>query len=136
MQPCGSGVCQLRIDFLDAVLATPNGDGVCNTDLLTITGGATTVPPLCGDNTGQHVYVDFDGTTPIQISVSATPGYTFARHWNIKVSQINCDSAWRGMWIRTWRRICAQIIIKSIDTVTASTVWLSAVLQRPIGRGA
>lgn len=96
VRPCSAAVCQLRIDFLDLSLATPSGDGVCNTDVLTITGGATTVPPLCGDNTGQHVYVDFDGTAPIQLAVSATPGFTFGRHWHIRLSQINCDSPQRG----------------------------------------
>lgn len=57
-----------------------------------MTGGASQVPPICGTNAGQHVYVDFDGTSPIQIAIAATPSYTLGRHWNIKVSQINCVS--------------------------------------------
>ena len=97
VQPCSSAVCQLRIDFLDLSLAPPNGDGTCNTDILSITGGASQVPPICGENTGQHVYVDFDGTSSITITVTATPSYTFARNWHLKVSQINCDSPYRGL---------------------------------------
>lgn len=96
VQPCSASVCQLRIDFLDLTLAPPSGDGICNTDVLTVTGGASQVPPICGTNAGQHVYVDFDGTLPIQIAVAATPSYTLGRHWNIKVSQINCVSENRG----------------------------------------
>lgn len=89
-------MCQLKIEFLDLALAPPNGDGKCNTDVMTISGGSTNVPNICGENTGQHVYVDFDGTSSISITITATPSYTFGRHWHIKVSQINCESAWKA----------------------------------------
>lgn len=98
INPIDADVCQLRITFLDLALATPNGDGVCNTDVLTVTGGASLVPPLCGENSNQHVYVDFAGNASIQISVSATPSFTLGRHWHIRVTQIGCNSAGRGQW--------------------------------------
>lgn len=101
VNPCSSGTCQLRIDFLDLSLAPPNGDGTCNRDILSISGGASAVPSLCGENTGQHVYVNFDGTSPITISISATAAYTFGRHWHIKLTQISCESPDRGLSI--WR---------------------------------
>lgn len=94
-------MCQLRIDFLDLSLAPPNGDGVCNTDVLSISGGASLVPNLCGDNTGQHVYVNFAGSSSISISLTATATFTFARNWHMKVTQINCDSQWRGLLFDT-----------------------------------
>ncbi|KAI5641361.1 hypothetical protein NE865_06399 [Phthorimaea operculella] len=67
VQRCNNQICQLRVDFLDMVLAQPNGDGVCATDSITITGGNTIVPPLCGDNTGQTL------------------------RWNIRLVQLGCD---------------------------------------------
>lgn len=88
----------MRIDFLDLSLAPPNGDGTCNTDLVSITGGASVVPNICGENSGQHVYVNFDGTSPIVISITATSTYTLGRHWHIKTTQISCDSPWRGKY--------------------------------------
>lgn len=96
VNPCSDAVCQLRVEFLDLSLAPPNGDGVCNQDILSISGGATNVPNICGENSGQHVIVEFSGTSSITVSVTATAAYTFGRHWHIKITQINCDSRFRG----------------------------------------
>lgn len=96
VQPCSSTVCQLRIEFLDLSLVGPTGDGNCNTDAITITGGASNVPVLCGENSGQHVVVDFDGENPIFITIAATSSYTFGRHWFIRATQYNCDAINRG----------------------------------------
>lgn len=89
-------VCQLRIDLLDFSLAPPNGDGICNTDVISITGATTSVPSLCGENSGQHLIVYFAGTNPINIAIKTTSSYTFGRHWNLRIAQINCDSEYRG----------------------------------------
>lgn len=67
MTPASSDVCQLRLDFLDLSLAPPNGDGICNTDAITVTGGSSFVPALCGYNSGQHIYVNFDGSAAILV---------------------------------------------------------------------
>ncbi|XP_055303711.1 uncharacterized protein LOC129569165 [Sitodiplosis mosellana] len=96
VNPCSSTVCQLRVEFSDLSLAGPSGDGVCNTDVIQITGGATGVPNICGENSGQHVVVDFDGTNSISITIAATSSFTFGRHWFIRATQINCDSAMRA----------------------------------------
>lgn len=97
VQPCGDSVCQLRIELQDLSLAPPNGDGICNTDFLMVNGGASVVPILCGENSGQHIVVDFLGTkNPITLTIRATAAYTFGRHWHIRLTQINCDSQYRG----------------------------------------
>ncbi|XP_053624375.1 uncharacterized protein LOC128683128 [Plodia interpunctella] len=88
---CNSGICQLRIDFTDLTLAQPDGDGNCVTDSITVTGGNTVVPTLCGDLTGQTIFVDFNGNTAITITVSATLATTFSRRWNLKLIQLGCD---------------------------------------------
>lgn len=93
---CNSGICQLRVDFLDFSLAPPSGDGVCLTDYITITGGNSRVPRICGENINQHVYIDFNGDSPITISVLTTGSTTFNRRWNIGLSQIGCDSAYKA----------------------------------------
>lgn len=73
------------------VLAQPDGDGNCISDAVTITGGNTVVPVICGDNTGQTLFVDFAGNTPITITITATAATVFSRRWNIKLTQLGCD---------------------------------------------
>lgn len=77
------------------MLAQPNATGYCTTDALVITGGGGIVPVICGDNTGQHVYVDFNGDNDIVITIS-TSSSSFGRLWNFKVTQIACACPTRG----------------------------------------
>lgn len=107
MQP-NDNVCQLRIDLLDFSLAPPTGDGVCSTDVISISGSASNIPAVCGENAGQHLIADFSGSNPISIVIKSTSTYTFGRHWNIRLSQIACDSSDRG------KTVCASIKISSL----------------------
>ncbi|XP_030385030.1 uncharacterized protein LOC115632153 [Scaptodrosophila lebanonensis] len=91
--PPDSSICQLRIDFMALSLAPPNGDGLCNTDALTITGGSSRVPTICGENAGQHVYVDFNGVTPITITVATSSSYVFNRIWQFQLRMLACASS-------------------------------------------
>lgn len=91
-----SDICQLRIDFLDFNLAPPSGDGVCLTDYMAVSGGSSRVPRICGHNTGQHVYVNFNGNAPISIAMETTGGFSYNRHWHFRLSQIACASATRA----------------------------------------
>lgn len=113
-------VCQLRIDFLDFSLAPPNGDGTCNTDVISITGSASNVPVLCGENAGQHLIVDFAGTNPITISIKTTSSYTFGRHWNIRIAQINCDSEYKGK--HTYFSFSSVIIIFAVFLIKPNRI--------------
>nr|CAH7743150.1 unnamed protein product [Callosobruchus chinensis] len=71
-------------------LAQPNATGVCTTDALIITGGAGNVPVICGENTGQHIYVDFNGNDNIIMTLTTGASSNLGRNWNIKVTQIAC----------------------------------------------
>lgn len=81
---------------MDFSLAPPNGDGSCNTDYMAISGGSSRVPRLCGQNTGQHVYVNFNGNAAITIALESTASFAFNRHWHFKLTQIPCDSEYRA----------------------------------------
>ncbi|CAH1155566.1 unnamed protein product [Phaedon cochleariae] len=96
IQKCNSNICQVRIDFLSLVLAQPNATGFCTTDALIITGGGGTVPVICGDNTGQHVYVDFNGDENILMTITTGSASTLGRSWNLKITQIACDCPTRA----------------------------------------
>jgi hypothetical protein len=54
---------QLRIDFLAFSLSEPNATGFCVDDNLAITGGASSVPHLCGEDTSEH------GKTPVRVFI-------------------------------------------------------------------
>lgn len=118
-QPLHLSHLQLRLDFLEATWAQPNSTGFCDLDVFLVSGGSSTVPRICGENTNQHgkmticenfscnlrkvklirlvsVYVDFNGATPITISVDTNADYAFDRRWNIRIQQIACDSVCRG----------------------------------------
>lgn len=94
-------ICQLRIDFLAFSLAQPSGDGICATDFFTVEGGVNEIPKICGENTGQHLYVEVARKTriglPISIIVSTTGSFVFNRRWQIRVTQIKCLSKFRGL---------------------------------------
>lgn len=91
-----SDVCQLRIDLIDFLLAQPSGDGTCNIDYMGVSGGASSVPRLCGDNTGQHVYVTFNGDAPIVVRLYTTSSFTFNRRWYLRMSHVFCDGVNKG----------------------------------------
>lgn len=87
-----SDVCQLRVDFLDFELAQPTGDGVCFYDYFQITGGSSSVPKICGKNFGQHVYVNFNGNSPLTVTVATSSASSVNRRWNLQLQMIGCDS--------------------------------------------
>ncbi|KAK5640484.1 hypothetical protein RI129_011295 [Pyrocoelia pectoralis] len=97
VQRCSEDICQIRIDFLSFSLAQPNGDGVCANDALIISGGAANLGRICGDNTGQHIYLDFNNGSNIDINIFTSSAITAGRQWNLRVAQIGCDSPSRAM---------------------------------------
>nr|XP_050847063.1 uncharacterized protein LOC127062600 isoform X1 [Vespula vulgaris] len=110
---CNSDICQIRLDFIDFSLAQPNMNGTCDYDLFLITGASSSVPRICGENSNQHVYVDFNGASPITISIGTNADYAFDRRWNIRIQQIACDSLWRAP------NGCLQYYKSTSDTVTS-----------------
>ncbi|XP_074602257.1 uncharacterized protein LOC141855947 [Brevipalpus obovatus] len=85
-------ICQLRLDFVDFEINRPNY-GNCETDRFVVSGqnSNSVVPPLCGRNSGSHVYLDVDGSQgPFTLRmITNGPGY---RRWNIQVTQIECTN--------------------------------------------
>lgn len=110
---CNSNICQLRLDFLELSLASPNASGICDYDLVLVSGSSTSVPRICGENANQHVYMDFNGATPIMISVDTNSEYTTERRWNIRIQQIPCDATYKAP------NGCLQYYDSVSDTVTS-----------------
>lgn len=89
-------VCQLRIDFQLFSLAQPDGDGNCVRDAFTIEYGNTSVPIICGENRGQHVYVTFQNDFPVTVRIITNGNFKFNRRWELLVTQIKCGSSIRA----------------------------------------
>lgn len=94
VQRCNSNICQLRLDFLEFTLASPNASGICDFEFLLVSGSGSIVPRICGENANQHLYVDFNGNTPIMISVDTNSKYK--DRWNIRIQQLSCDSTYKA----------------------------------------
>ena len=66
-----SDICRIRLDFVDAELASPSTDGTCTTDYFLgthVTG--PTAPKICGYNSGQHIYLDAGAYSSSQVKWS------------------------------------------------------------------
>ncbi|XP_037085523.1 uncharacterized protein LOC119106035 [Pollicipes pollicipes] len=92
-------ICQMRLDFDQLSLASPDANGVCRQDQFTVIGAASSQPPvICGVNGGQHMYVDVSPGSGSQLTLQATTSgtETTARDWRVRVSQIACDNPARA----------------------------------------
>lgn len=78
-------------------MAQPDGNGNCIYDALYVTGGASNVPVICGENSGQHIYVNFNGDNDIILRIDTSNSYALARSWNIKIAQIGCACPTKGI---------------------------------------
>jgi len=110
-----SDICQLRLDFVDFVIAGPANsielvsaltlNTHCAADTLTIvsSGSGAEMPTICGALTGEHLYIDMGAystdTTVVRVTTAVTGTVspaTAARLWDIKTSQIECYAAHRA----------------------------------------
>ncbi|XP_077493158.1 uncharacterized protein LOC144104174 [Amblyomma americanum] len=89
-------ICQIRLDFDEFDLERPMV-GNCEGEKFIVTGhnANSVVPPLCGLNTGQHLYIDVD-MSPGPVTLYVESNGTRNSRWNIKISQIKCDSPTRA----------------------------------------
>lgn len=78
------------------ILAQPDGNGNCVFDSVVITGSGSNVPIICGENSGQHMYLMANGNNSITIQITTSPLVSLARSWNIKITQIACDCPTQG----------------------------------------
>ena len=115
---CKNPVCQLRIDLLDFRLGPPlSGD--CDDDQFIVRANDP-VPTLCGDNSGQHIYVDVRGRSETNLNLLTMPIFPKPvgvhnetnssrtiiewlnevdpqRGWKMMITQLPCDcsESWR-----------------------------------------
>jgi len=103
VQKCDTGVCALRLDFEAFTILGPadtveTGGGVCVDSFVasaTATGAQT--PVICGENSGQHIYLEIGAADTDQGALEFTfdGGNNNGRQFEVKVTQILCNSASR-----------------------------------------
>ncbi|RWS10341.1 hypothetical protein B4U79_01466 [Dinothrombium tinctorium] len=87
-------VCQLRLDFEEFTVAQPDEHGLCTTDSFMVrTTVGERLPILCGENGGQHIYIDMGrgSANPVVLSVVSN-GDRVTRKWKIKINMIPCNN--------------------------------------------
>lgn len=87
-------ICQLRLDFEEFSLAQPDENGFCTTDSFMVrTTVGERLPIICGENPGQHIYIDMGqgSKNPVVLSI-VTNGARALRKWKIKINMITCNS--------------------------------------------
>lgn len=91
-------VCQIRLDFLKFDLDRPR-TGLCDNDRFVVSGQASNsiIPPICGYNSGQHMYIDLDqgSFSPVTLNVITIAGGK-PRSFDIRVTYIGCNSPHKG----------------------------------------
>lgn len=88
-------ICQIRLDFVSFTIGRPTL-GVC-ADTFTVGGSTSIVPTICGENTGQHMYIDVPSSaitpTDVQLIFNFAAG-TATRAWNIKIAMLPCGASY------------------------------------------
>ncbi|KAJ6220059.1 hypothetical protein RDWZM_005871 [Blomia tropicalis] len=87
-------ICQLRLDFEEFSLSQPDENGFCTTDSFMVrTTVGERLPIICGENTGQHIYVDMGqgSANPVVLSI-VTNGIKVVRKWKIRINMIACNN--------------------------------------------
>jgi len=90
-----SGICFIRLDFETFVLKGPltgTSNGICE-EKFEIAGGVT-IPTICGTNTGQHLYIEFDDPDDKSVKLEFKDMVEdFESKWDIRASQIQCSAS-------------------------------------------
>ncbi|EFX72896.1 hypothetical protein DAPPUDRAFT_325652 [Daphnia pulex] len=86
-------ICQIRLDFVSFTTAQPTA-GTC-VDTFQVSGTTTVAPVICGDNAGQHMYLDVPSSALTSTDVQLMFNFgaaTTTRSWNIKIAMLPCGA--------------------------------------------
>merc|ERR1711892_120486 len=89
-------ICQMRLDFVKSSTTSPTTQGKCEPDYIKGYRAATgrNSPKICGENAGQHIYLDAGAFSSSNANLEITLGGSsnINRHWKALITQIECDS--------------------------------------------
>ncbi|XP_067004160.2 uncharacterized protein [Anabrus simplex] len=90
-----TNVCQIRLDLEQFSLVGPHRTmGICRNDrfmAMTSLPNGIGLSDLCGENSGQHIYVPVDAAVgSASVSLMVMTSGTKPYHWRIRTTQIDC----------------------------------------------
>jgi len=165
--PCSTDVCRIRFDFTQFMIAPPYrptpvapdwlasgvtsmaeqafATGDCTTDSFSISGPNGGTPIICGNNDGQHMIVDTDGSSCVTVNF-AIGGGADTRNWDIMTTQYRCGEEAGGPPGCLQWNMAAQGDVRSFnfprqargaavsdDVVHLSSQHYSICIRRPTG---
>jgi len=89
------GVKQIKLEFVDFELEGPE-EGDCSNDTFTVVGAnpGTDIPVLCGNNDGQHMYINIDNSDgPYKLIVTTAGNEEVDQSWTIKAIYLSSAEA-------------------------------------------
>jgi hypothetical protein len=94
---CSNEVCTLRLDFETFTTAGPTSTSdvtaAVDTFQVSVLPIQFTIPPIGGENSGYHIYVEVGQDAGAVATLAFTFGTsTLARSWEIKVTQLECSN--------------------------------------------
>ncbi|KAL7639286.1 UNVERIFIED_CONTAM: hypothetical protein RMT77_009775 [Armadillidium vulgare] len=95
VEKVSSTYCQIRVDFEEFLIGEIDQQGYC---LGGFSAGnhdnSNNFPDvICGENHGQHVYLNFNGSIPIELYLD---DFSDSDYWTIRIQQIVCtDSSYK-----------------------------------------
>lgn len=113
---CSSDVCRVKLEFNThaigppvigtafnlagaanaAMQKNPNAIGDCTGDSFIVSGTNTNIPMICGENSGQHIFLDMaDGCANLHFNLVSAQSMT-SRRWDIRVVQYVCGDTNAG----------------------------------------
>ncbi|KAB7499632.1 hypothetical protein Anas_14214 [Armadillidium nasatum] len=111
VQQVSSSYCQIRVDFEEFLIGEIDQQGYCLGGFSSsYHNNSNNVPDvICGENHGQHVYLNFNGSIPIELYFD---DYSDSDYWTIKIQQIACTD-------RTYKDgdLCLQYFSSTTGTI-------------------
>jgi len=112
---------QMLVEFQTFDIVGPT-EGDCNNDTFEITGysGSLQIPILCGNNSGQHMYIDLSnynansGNLMVLMTLSSD---VYARQWRIKISYFTA--------METSHPLCLQYFTATSGTISSFNYGLT-----------
>jgi hypothetical protein len=138
---CSTDVCYIRLDFETfqtlgpATTTEPTGcvDTLVITTSTTPTATAATAtinpliyPSICGNEVGQHIYIDIGNTATDTATLAFSfTGTSTVRTWEIKVSQITCSNLNRPPTgcLQYYTTLVGRIMSFNFKSTTSSHLW-------------
>ncbi|CAG7828792.1 unnamed protein product, partial [Allacma fusca] len=86
-----SDICHVRLDFVRFDMTGPNDVGDCNGGSLTVTADNLHDFITCGNNTGQHLYLEYGDCDIVSVLMNPNQDGNPPPTFDLQATFINCE---------------------------------------------